>query len=171
MLNKAFGDSCMSKTQAYEWYKEFNAGREIVEYLSRSNRPSSSTIADNIDKNKILLLEIRHMSVRDLAQERDISTMSSYRILSDILGMKRVAERLLPKELNVLQKEHRKQVALDMVSRADSEPNFMNRIITGGETWVYEYDMQTSRQSSEWRYDDEPKPKKPRQSRSKVKVM
>ncbi|KAJ8958738.1 hypothetical protein NQ318_016466 [Aromia moschata] len=60
--------------------------------------------------------------------------MSAYGILSDILGMKRVAARLVPKELNVLQKEHRK-VALGMASRADSEPNFMKRIITGDETW------------------------------------
>ncbi|KAJ8961007.1 hypothetical protein NQ318_020312 [Aromia moschata] len=47
----------------------------------------------------------------------------------------------------------------------------MKRIMTGDETWVYEDDTQTSRRSSEWRYHDEPKPKKPRQSLSKVKVM
>ncbi|KAJ8946728.1 hypothetical protein NQ318_020822, partial [Aromia moschata] len=70
-------------------------------------------------------------------------------LVSDILGMKRVAAGLVPKELNVLQKEHRKQVTVDMVSRADSEPNIMKRFTTGDETWVFEYDMQTSRQSSE----------------------
>lgn len=58
-----------------------------------------------------------------------------------------------------------------MVSRANTDPTFMKRIITGDETWVYEYDMQTSQQSSEWRFENEPYPKKPRQSRSKVKVM
>ncbi|KAJ8953882.1 hypothetical protein NQ318_019122 [Aromia moschata] len=36
----------------------------------------------------------------------------------------------------------------------------MKRIITGDEIWTYEYDIQTSRQSWEWRYDDEPKSKK-----------
>ncbi|KAJ8950456.1 hypothetical protein NQ318_010334 [Aromia moschata] len=122
MLNKAFGDSCMSKTQAYEWYKEFKAGREIVEDLNRSGRPLTSTTADNIDKIKTLVFENRHMSVRELTQECDISTMSAHGILSDILVMKRVAARLIPKELNVLQKEHRKEVGPDMVSRADSEP-------------------------------------------------
>ncbi|KAJ8949088.1 hypothetical protein NQ318_016992 [Aromia moschata] len=116
MLNKAFGDSCMSKAQAYEWYKEFKAGREIVEDVLRSGRPSTSTTADNIDKIKTLVLENRHMSVRE----------------------------------------------------ADSEPNFMKRTITGDETWVYEYDMQTSRQLSEWRYDDKPKPKKKKQNHAKV---
>ncbi|KMQ87532.1 mariner mos1 transposase [Lasius niger] len=85
--------------------------------------------------------------------------------------MKRVAARLVPKELNFLQKEHRKQVAEDMIFRASTDPTFMKRIITGDETWVYEYDMQTSQQSSEWRFENEPKPKRPRQSRSKIKVM
>ncbi|CAK9799943.1 Mariner Mos1 transposase [Anthophora quadrimaculata] len=85
--------------------------------------------------------------------------------------MRRVAARLVPKELNFLQKEHRKAVAEDMISRASSDFTFMKRIITGDETWVYEYDMQTSQQSSEYRLENEPNPKKPRQSRSKIKVM
>jgi [histone H3]-lysine36 N-dimethyltransferase SETMAR len=47
----------------------------------------------------------------------------------------------------------------------------MKHIVTGDETWVYKFDMQTSQQASEWRFPTEPKPKKPRRSRSKVKVM
>ncbi|KAJ8948324.1 hypothetical protein NQ318_019308 [Aromia moschata] len=128
----------MSKTQTYEWYKEYKAGREIVEDLPSSGRPSTSTTADNIDRIKTLVLENRHTSVG--SRVRHIDNDSSW-YLSDILGMERDAARLVPKELNVLQKEHRKHVALHMVSRADSEPNFMKRIITGDETWVYECDI------------------------------
>ncbi|CAK9827582.1 Mariner Mos1 transposase [Anthophora retusa] len=73
--------------------------------------------------------------------------------------------------MNFLQKEHRKAVAEDMILRVSSDFTFMKRIITGDETWVYEYDMQTSQQSSEYRLENEPNPKKPRQSRSKIKVM
>ena len=58
-----------------------------------------------------------------------------------------------------------------MLDRANSDPTFMERIITGNETWDYEWDMQSCQQSLEWRTKDEPKPKKPRQSRLKVKVM
>ncbi|KAJ8956288.1 hypothetical protein NQ318_015024 [Aromia moschata] len=43
----------------------------------------------------------------------------------------------------------------------------MKHTITGDETCAYEYDTQTSRQSSEWRYDDEPRPK----NRAKVGVV
>ncbi|XP_043260410.1 uncharacterized protein LOC122401986 [Colletes gigas] len=85
--------------------------------------------------------------------------------------MRRVAARLVPKELNFLQKEHQEAVAEDTISRASSDFTFMKRIITGNETWVYEYDMQTSQQSSEHRLENERNPKKPRQSRSKIQAM
>lgn len=97
--------------------------------------------------------------------------MSVYNILTEVLDMRRVAARLVPKKLNFLQKEHRKVIAEDMISQASNDSTFMKCIITGDETWVYEYNMQTSQQSSEYRFKNEPKPKKPRQSRSKIKVM
>lgn len=85
--------------------------------------------------------------------------------------MKHVAARLVPKDLNFLQKLNRIRGAGDMLERVNSDPTFMKRIVTGDETWVYEFDMQTSQQASEWRLPTEPKPKNPRQTRSKVKVM
>lgn len=171
MLQKAFGDSAMSKTRAYEWFNSFKEGREVVEDLPRSGRPSTSTTDDNINKIKKLVLQNRRFSVRELASELSIDKMSVHNILVNILGIKRIAARLVPKKLNFLQKEHRKEVSMDMVSRAASDPTFMKRIIIGDETWVYEYDTLTSQQSTEWRFENEPKPKKARQSRSKIKVL
>lgn len=100
MLQKTYGESCMSKTQAYEWYKAFKEGREVVIDLPRSGRPSTSTNDENIDKIKKLVLKNRRMSLRELAQEVNISFKSVHNIMTDILGMKRVAARLVPKELN-----------------------------------------------------------------------
>ena len=44
-------------------------------------------------------------------------------------------------------------------------------IITGDETWIYAYDPETTDQSSECRAKGEARPKRARQSRSKIKVM
>lgn len=44
----------------------------------------------------------------------------------------------------------------------------MERIIISDETWVYEYNMETSQQFLEWQLENGPKDKKPRQSRSKI---
>lgn len=138
MLEKAYGESVLSKTRAYEWYKAFKEGREIVEDMPRSGRPSTSSTDENIEKVKEIVLDNRHSSLREIARDLNISHESVRSILVDILGMRRVAARLVPKELNFLQKQYREQVSLDMLDRANSDPTFMERIITGDETWVYE---------------------------------
>jgi uncharacterized membrane protein YqaE (UPF0057 family) len=47
---------------------------------------------------------------------------------------------------------------------------FLKRIVTGDETWIYEFHMQTTQQASEWRLPTELKPKN-HASRSKVKII
>jgi len=37
-------------------------------------------------------------------------------------------------------------VANEMLSEAQNDSTFIKRIITGDETWVYEYDMETEQQ-------------------------
>ena len=63
--------------------------------------------------------------------------------------MKHFATRQIPKDLNFLQKLNRVKVAEDMLERVNSDPEFIKRIVTGDETWVYEFDLQTSQQASE----------------------
>ncbi|XP_018357096.1 PREDICTED: putative uncharacterized protein FLJ37770 [Trachymyrmex septentrionalis] len=163
MLQKAYGESTLSKTRAYEWYSALKSGRDVVKDLPRSGRPSTSSTEVNIDKVKEMVIENRHFSLREIAAELTVSHESIRTILRDCLGMERVAARLVPKDLNFLQKLNRVKVAEDMLERVNSDPTFIKRIITGDETWVYEFDMQTSQQASEWRLPTEPKPKKPRQ--------
>ena len=45
------------------------------------------------------------------------------------------------------------------------------QIITGDESWIFAYDPETIDQSSEYRLKGEAKPKRHRQSRSKIMVM
>ena len=44
-------------------------------------------------------------------------------------------------------------------------------VITGDETWAYQYDSETKRQSAQWKTAISPRPKKFRQSNSRVKTM
>ena len=70
-----------------------------------------------------------------------------------------------------MQKRDRVDVAKDMLSKVDSDPSFIKRIITGDETWIYGYDAHSRHQASEWRSPNEPRPKKPRRFQSQKKVM
>jgi hypothetical protein len=69
------------------------------------------------------------------------------------------------------QKQLRLDIARDMLDNANSDPNVLNTVITGDETWVYGYNPETKMQSSQWKHPSFPRPKKARQVRSNVKVI
>ena len=64
MLEKAYGKSVLAKTGAFEWYKAFKEGREIVEDMLRSGRPSTSPTDENLEKVKEIVLNNRHCCLR-----------------------------------------------------------------------------------------------------------
>lgn len=69
MLNIAFGESAMSKTRVYEWYKRFQEGREDVEYDERPGRPSTSTTDENVEKVKEMINKEYYLQVQRRLRE------------------------------------------------------------------------------------------------------
>lgn len=65
MLEKAYGDSCLSKTRAYGWYKEFKKGRKDVEDLPRSGRPATASRNENIENIKSTVTDNPNISIRE----------------------------------------------------------------------------------------------------------
>jgi len=63
------------------------------------------------------------------------------------------------------------EICQDLLGRLEIEPDFLDKIITGDESWVFDYDPETKRQSAEWQTESSPRPKKARMSRSRVKTM
>ena len=63
------------------------------------------------------------------------------------------------------------QMCQDIIEHLQIEPDLLCRVITGDKTWIFEYDPETKCQSCQWKSVMLPKPKKARQSKSKVKVM
>ena len=107
ILQKAYGESTLSKARAYEWYSAFKSGQDVVEDFPRFGWPSTSSTEVNIAKVKKMVTENRHLSSRETAAELSVSHESIRTILNDFLGIKRVAAWLVPKDLNFLQKLNR----------------------------------------------------------------
>ena len=117
MLQKAYGESTSSKTREYEWCNAFKSGRDVVEELPRSGRPSTSSTEVNIAKVKKMVTQNRHSSSREIAAELSVSLESIRIILNNCLSMKRVAARLVPKDLNFLQKLNRVNQRISLNNR------------------------------------------------------
>ncbi|XP_018360609.1 PREDICTED: putative uncharacterized protein FLJ37770 [Trachymyrmex cornetzi] len=171
MLQTAFDGDTMSQARAYEWYKRFKEGRENVNDDAKSGRPSTSCNDEHVKKVKEIVLANRRITIREVAEELRILYGSCEAIFINILGMKRVAAKFIPKILNFQQKQYRVELAKQMLADIANDPELLQRVITGDETWVYGYDVETKAQSSQWKCSEEPRPKKARQVRSNVKVL
>jgi AraC-like DNA-binding protein len=100
MLQKAYGESAMKKTSVYEWYKCFQDGRKYFEDDECSGRPRTSIIYEYVKKVEKMVMNDRRIPIREIADEVGISIRSFHNIFSNVLGMKRVAVKFIPKLLN-----------------------------------------------------------------------
>ena len=69
------------------------------------------------------------------------------------------------------QKERRCHDSREMVELINSDPAVLDTLVTCDESWIYCYDPETKRQSSQWKHAGSPRPKKARQSKSTHKLL
>jgi len=171
MLKIAFREEAMGRIQTYEWWKCFKEGRTSVDDDPRSGRPSTSKTDDNVAKVCEVIRSYCRLTVREVAEELSISKTVCHEILTENLGMHSSAAKFVPRLLTDDQKQNRVDVSQELLDQANDDDNFLKNIITGDETWVYGYDVETKVHSSQWVSKTSPRPKKSRQVRSHVKLM
>nr|XP_037273042.1 protein GVQW3-like [Rhipicephalus microplus] len=172
-IKAAFGDEAMSRAQIKEWYNRFKDGRTLVESEPCTGRPSTCRNDQVIaDANAMVMLD-RRATIREMAKEVVISILSAHSLMTEYLSLKSVAVEFVPQLLAMEQKQLRVEVSQDMLYFANSNhyQHIMNTIITGYESWLYGYDLETKCQSPQGKHCMSPRPKKARQVCSNVKVM
>ena len=100
MLKVAYGECTVSQKIVYKWYKLFTEGRQKVNDDARPGRPRTSTTNENTEAVKKIVIETRRITIREVAEDVGIPVGSCHAIFSDILGLKRVAAKFVPKLLN-----------------------------------------------------------------------
>jgi predicted DNA-binding protein YlxM (UPF0122 family) len=111
------------------------------------------------------------LTVREITEECNISIGSCHDILKTKLELHQVVSKFAPRLLTQHQRDSQTAICHELLDRANEDENFLKRIITGNETWVYGYDAETKMQSSQRVGKNSPRPKKVWQVMSKVKVM
>ena len=111
------------------------------------------------------------MAIVELEQEVGSSHGSIHVILSDDLKMRRVSAKFAPRQLTTDQMECRMMVAGDLFEKSTQDPTFLTKIVTGDESWVFAYDLETKVHSAEWHTSSSHRPKKSRLVKSKEKGM
>ncbi|UYV74834.1 K02A2.6-like [Cordylochernes scorpioides] len=130
MLTVAYGEATLDRSNVYRWYKMFSEGREDVNDEVRAGRPSTSTTDEKINEVEKMILANRRITVREVAEDLNISIGSCHSIFINDLGMRRVAAKFVPKLFNCDQKQHRMNIANEMLDSVRDDPNLLQRVIT-----------------------------------------
>ena len=157
ILVQGYGDNAMKETAVCKWVKRFSEGRETVTGEERSGRPPTSVTEENLAKIRQIVRENRRLTVRSIAEQVNVDRETVRKILTEDLDMRKMCAKMVPKELTEEQKQRRVTICQDLLERQD---DILGRVITGDETWVYQYDPETKRQSAQWKTANSPQPKK-----------
>ncbi|UYV69149.1 hypothetical protein LAZ67_6002594 [Cordylochernes scorpioides] len=171
MLQKAFKDDCITRSQSGKWHKAFKEGREEVADEPRSGRPTTARTDENVDRVLEALRTDRRLSIQQIADTLHMSTFVVHGIVTEDLQMRKVCAKLLPKVLTQDQKELRVLRCQEFLDLIQNEPNSLNSVVTGDESWMFEYDPELKRQSGAWHTKSSPRPKKARMSKSRIKTI
>ena len=112
------------------------------------------------------------MTCEETAHSAGISRASAYRILTERLHKRRIAARWVPHGLSEEQKCRRLETAQQLLHRFREEGNeFLQKVVAIDETWIRDFQPELKSQSSEWRREGSPRPKKFKRVQSNVKKL
>jgi len=106
-----------------------------------------------------------------IADEVNVNREAVRRILTEELRMRKICAKMVPRNLTEQQRDSRVSACAELLEQVEADPELMERVITGDESWFFQCDPETKRQSLEWRSKGSPRPKKTCMSKSKVKCM
>ncbi|PNF24073.1 hypothetical protein B7P43_G07891 [Cryptotermes secundus] len=101
MLKTAYKVDAMGKTQVFEWFSRFKNGEMSIDDKSRSGRPSTANCG-----------------------AVGVTWSSVQRILTEDLGMKRVAAKFVPRLLTAEQKQGRVEACCALKEESRNDQNF-----------------------------------------------
>ena len=147
MIQQGFGDQSLSRTQVFQWHSRFKTCRTSVDDDEHTGRLTSCTTPETVARIQERIRQDRRRTIRDIAEEVEVGYGTCQRVLTEELGMHRVAAKFVPRILTADQKQQRVNVCTELHQLASDNEMFLSRVITGDESWVYGYDPETKRQS------------------------
>jgi len=151
LLTVAYGEYAMKKSSVFEWHRRFKERREDVQDDPKTQRTDA-----NVDRLRNLLRSDRRLGGRVIAEELTMNRETVRQIVKGYLGIRKISAKMVPRILTHDQKERRLHISSDLLRNAE----MFDRVITGDETWCFQYDPETKRQTMQGKTQNSPRPKK-----------
>ena len=113
----------------------------------------------------------RRMSIETISAQFNVSVGTVHTIIREELKTRKICAKFVPRVLREDQKEIHCHDSREIVELINSDPKVLDALVTCDESWIYCYDPETKRQSSQWKHAGSPRPKKASQSKSTHKRL
>ena len=171
MLQTAFRASCMNRASVFEWHKRFKEGRESVRDDERCRRSKEVRTPELIGQIKNFMDKDHLVSIVTISAQFDVSVGTVHTIICEELKMRKICAKFVPRVLREDQKERCCHDSKEMVELINLDPTVLDALVVCDESWIYCYDRETKRQSSQWKHAGSPRPKKATQSKYTHKLL
>ena len=146
----------------------FKEGRESVRDDERCKEVNTPELIGQI---KNFMDKDRRVSIETISAQFDVSVGTVHAIIHEELKMQKICTKFVPSVLREDQKERHCHESREMVKLNNSDAAVLDALVTCDESWIYCYDPETKRQSSQWKHAGSPRPKKARESKSTHKLL
>lgn len=170
LLKEVYGENSLSRARVFEWCKRFFHGRESINDDQRPGRPVSISTPQMVTKINEIVHGDHRISIRMIAETVNADKETVRKILHEELKMKKVCGKWVPKKLTPDLKFVRQEMCSYLLERLNEEPELMANIITCDVVSLFQYDIQTKRQSMDLKAPASPRMKKAKMSKFEFKV-
>ena len=171
MLQTAFEASCINQASVFEWHKRFKEGRKFVRDDKRCGKSKEVRTPELIGQIKNFMDKDRRMSIETISARLNFSVGTVPTIILEELKMRNIFAKFVPKVLREDQKERCCHDRREMIELINSDPAVFDALVTCDWSWIYCYDPEIKRQSSQWKHAGFPRPKQARQSKFTHKLF
>ena len=149
ILQTALWPFCTNQASVFEWHKRFKEGRESVRDDERSGRNKEVRTPDLIGQIKNFMDKDRRVSIQTISAQFDVSMGTIHIIIRKELKMQKICTKFVPRVIREGLKEIFWQDSRTMVELINSDSAVLDALVTCDESWIYCYDSETKRQSSQ----------------------
>ena len=122
-----------------------------VGYDERCGRSKEVRTSELMGQMKNFMPKDRCVSLETISAQFDVSGGTVHKISREELKMRKIFAKFVPRMLRADQKERRCHDSRMMVELINSDPTVLEALVTCDESWIYSYDPETKRQSSQWK--------------------
>jgi histone-lysine N-methyltransferase SETMAR len=156
-----FVKKCLSRKAVHNWLEKYSQGRSKVADYARPGRLVDNATEATVQPVEELIRTDRRITIDSVATALGCSHGLAYTIMHDRFKCRKVRARWVPRELKDREKINRVGLSLqDLLQYAEEREGMLNRIVTGQESWVHQYQPESKHASMKREHPTSPSTKK-----------